>query len=389
MAHLMPAGVQLAILQTCLDRLPAREHAVVAGFPDDEGNSVEVVRGLAGRLPVYWLVAGDPASLAGLVSDAEGARVVRCVRRNSLRAYWAYVTARYVFFTHGLYGSLAPPRHKTFVNLWHGDGPKRRSGFATIRSTFVVSGTQLWGEQRARGFGVGEHGVLITGNPRVDQFARSAGNDALLSLKIEPDRPLVLWLPTFRTTRYRGSRIGSVRNWSDARDLSRSALVRSTLAQAAADAESLGVTLVVKPHQLDADDYAGTGLRTVTNAELRDAHIGLYQLLARAVGLITDYSSVWTDFLALDRPIGFYCPDLGQYVAGRGLNVEDYPGLLPGRLLESRADFRTFLHDCADEPESSRARRRRSVDMIGAETRLGATGRLLDAVGIRRQDVRA
>ncbi|MBA2638574.1 MAG: CDP-glycerol glycerophosphotransferase family protein [Nocardioidaceae bacterium] len=388
MTRSVRAALKLAILRICLNGLPAREHAVVAGFPDEEGNSVEVVRELAGCLPVYWLVAGDPESLAWLVSDADGVSRVRCVRKNSLRAYWAYVTARYVFFTHGLYGSPKPPRHKTIVNLWHGDGPKRRPGFATIRSTFVVSGTRLWGEPRAQGFGVGQHGVLICGNPRVDQFARPATDEALRELKLEARRPLVVWLPTYRTTRYPGDRLGAVRNWSDADSLSVSAVVQATLTQAVQDAEAMGVQLVLKPHQLDADNYASTGLHIITDTDLREARISLYQLLARADGLITDYSSVWTDFLVRDRPIGFYCPDLDQYVGGRGLNVDHYPSLLPGQLLEGAADFRTFLRDCVDEPAASRRLRRRAAVRIGAETRPAATRRLLDAVGVRCRDTR-
>jgi len=379
---MMGPTLRFVLLQACVNRLPAREHAVVAGFPADEGNSVEVVRELASRLPVYWLVGDDPDSWAWLVSDADRDGMVRCVRKDTFRAYWAYVTARFVFFTHGLYGSPLPPRHKTFVNLWHGDGPKQRKGFATVRSTFVVSGTKLWGRQRARNFGLGERHVLITGNPRVDQFGRRPDDDALGALGIQPTRPLVLWAPTYRGTQYRGFRLGAVRNWSDSDHLSNLTHVRETLTQAAQDAQSLGVTLAVKPHPLDGDEFAALGLHVITNALLRGARISLYQLLGRAHGLITDYSSVWTDFLVVDRPIGFYCPDLDQYVARRGLNVDNYPSILPGPLLESREDFCTFLRHCLNEPDSSKAQRARSIVLIGAETRLGATRRLLDAVGV-------
>ncbi len=375
-------GLKFALLQACVNRMPARNHAVVTGYPSDEGNSVEVVRGLARRLPVYWLVGDEPRSLDWLVADAAGAHQVRCLRKDTFAAYWAYVCARYVFFTHGLYGSPEPPPHKVFVNLWHGDGPKRRNGFATVRSTFVVSGTQLWGKQRARNFGVCENNVLITGNPRVDQFARPTDDESLRALGIDPGRHFVLWLPTFRTTQYKGNRIGNVRDWSDADELSDSARVRATLTQVAHDARAMGVTLAVKPHPLDADRFADTGLHLLTNADLRESHISLYQLLARTHGLLTDYSSVWTDFLAVDRPIGFYCPDLDRYTDGRGLNVDNYPALLPGPLLDTPEEFRTFLRHCTNEPQASKAQRARSIDRIGAETRGGATERLLDAVGI-------
>ncbi|MBA2445051.1 MAG: CDP-glycerol glycerophosphotransferase family protein [Nocardioidaceae bacterium] len=345
-----------------------------------------MVRALARHIRVYWLVGDQCDSLDWLVADADEVGSVRCLRKDSIKAYWAYLTARYVFFTHGLYGSPRPPPNKTFVNLWHGDGPKQRKNFAEVRSTLVVSGTELWGKPRARSFGVGESGVVITGNPRVDQFARPADDSSLRDVGIDPSKHFVLWLPTYRATEYRGRRTGLVRNWADAEELSNSELIRTKLTQVAEDARLLGVMLAVKPHHLDADQFADTGMHIISNADLRKARIGLYQLLARADGLVTDYSSVWTDFLAVNRPIGFYCPDLDEYVANRGLNVEEYPSLLPGPLLESREDFRRFMRDCLEESDSSRAQRSRSIDRIGAETRLGATKRLLDAVGITRSE---
>ncbi len=374
------------LLRACLSLLPTRNHAVVAGTPDDEGNSVEVVRGLARRLQVYWLVNDEPAAVEWMLADVDGTRAVRCVRKYSPRAFWVYVTARYVFFTHGLYGSPYPPRSKTSVNLWHGDGPKRRTNFARIRSTFVVGGTRLWVERKAQEFEVGDDGALVTGNPRVDQFARPAHDDGLRALGLDPSRPFVLWLPTYRTTDYRVRRIGPVRNWSDADELSSSLHIRSRLSQVAEVANGLGATLAVKPHPLDADRFAHTGMHVVTGADLRRVRVSLYQLLARADGLITDYSSVWTDFLALDRPIGFYCPDYSEYVATRGLNVDDYFSLLPGPLLEDDSDFKAFLNECVEAPETARAQRSTAVELIGAEVRPGATERLLDALRIPLPD---
>lgn len=375
-------ALKIGVLRALVWVLPARPHAVVTGSPDDEGNSVEMVRTLSGRMPVYWLVTEEPASLTWLVEGAADPARVTCLRKESLRAHLAYVTARYVFFTHGLYGSPKPPRRKTFVNIWHGDGPKRRKGFARIRSTVVVSGTRLWGSPRAKNFEVGDQGVLVTGNPRVDQFARAATDDNLRALGLSPDRPLVLWMPTYRTTEYRGRRMGTVRDWSDGQELSDSRSVRDVSECAGAAAQALGIDLLVKPHPLDADRFTGTGIRRLSNQDLRNARTTLYQLLGRTSGLITDYSSVWTDYLAMDRPVGFYCPDLDEYDDERGLNVDDYPSLLPGPLMETIDDFEQFLRACLEEPAEATARRRWCIDHVGAETRLGAAERLLDALGI-------
>ena len=378
-----------ASLSLFLRVTPALQHAVVAGFPDEEGNSVETARALSSRLPVYWLVSEAPEAVEWLVSDADGRFGIRPLRKDSVSAYLAYITARYVFFTHGLYGSPPPPRHKTVVNLWHGDGPKKSKRFANIKSTHAVSGTQLWGRQRPIYFGVPEGGVLVTGNPRIDQFARPASDNALRALGLDPARTLVLWMPTYRKTDYRGRRLAQVRNWADAEQLTEIDAARQLFEEVAQTARRLGVTLAVKPHHLDADRYEALGMRVIRGEELRRAHTTVYQLLGRAHGLITDYSSVWTDYLAMDRPIGFHCPDIVQYQSTRGLNVNGYLDLIPGSLLTSTEDFERFFHGCREESSESEQRRARSSRLVGAETRPGASERLLDALAIGRPAERA
>jgi hypothetical protein len=374
----------LLLLRLALSVLPARRHAVVAGFPDEEGNSVETVRALARRLPVDWLINSSPESVEWLLSGAERRDRIRLVPKDSKRAFLAYATARYVFFTHGLYGSPPAPRRRTFVNLWHGDGPKMSKRFANVRSTYAVAGTRLWGDQRPVYFGVAATGVLVTGNPRIDQFERPVRDDQLQALGLDPAKPFILWMPTYRRTEYRGRRLAKVRNWADAADLSDSERVRHLIGEVSESASRLGVTVVVKPHPLDADDYGSTDLLVIDGDLLNRAEVTVYQLLGRSHGLITDYSSVWTDYLAVDRPIGFYCPDLEQYEAARGLNVDGYRDLIPGPLLESPADFEQFLCECLEESAASRSKRAQAAQRIGAVTRLGASDRLLDAVGIAR-----
>ena len=363
--------------------VPPGRHAVVAGTPDDEGNSVEVVRALAAtEVPVTWLVSEQPDRLRWLLTGCPGGERVSLVPKSSLRGFAAYARARYVFFTHGLYGSPRPPRSRTVVNLWHGDGPKQRKGLADIRSTVTVAGTRAWGVRRADHFKVGEDGVWVTGNPRIDQLRRPVDDARLRAVGADPARPLVLWLPTYRTTDAAEERLAGALNWSDGHELSRRARVRDLLGDAGRVAADLGVHLVVKPHPLDSDPYAEAGLQVLTTSDLLAAQVSLYELLGRTAGLVTDYSSVWTDYLALDRPIGFFCPDLDEYESSRGLNVPDYRRLAPGPFLESAADFRKFLDACTEFPDPWQGLRRTAVESLGVETRPGATDRLLHRLGL-------
>lgn len=50
--------------------------------------------------------------------------------------------------------------------------------------------------------------------------------------------------------------------------------------------------------------------------------------------LITDYSSVFIDYLLLEKPIIFYSPDLNKYNTKKGFNYE-YKDIIPGVLVDS------------------------------------------------------
>lgn len=58
--------------------------------------------------------------------------------------------------------------------------------------------------------------------------------------------------------------------------------------------------------------------------------VGLYSLLGRADALITDYSSVYFDYLLLDRPIGFAVGDMKDYEGERGFTVDNPYEYMPG-----------------------------------------------------------
>ncbi|HEX6760063.1 MAG TPA: hypothetical protein VF086_16910, partial [Propionibacteriaceae bacterium] len=84
---------------------------------------------------------------------ADTSRIVR-IRKNSVRSLLLALRAEATFFTHGLFTAVDPPGDRLVVNLWHGDGPKAVKDTDLIRSNVVVAATVLWGERRARMYGL-------------------------------------------------------------------------------------------------------------------------------------------------------------------------------------------------------------------------------------------
>jgi CDP-glycerol glycerophosphotransferase (TagB/SpsB family) len=145
-------------------------------------------------------------------------------------------------------------------------------------------------------------------------------------------------------------------------------------------AAEVGIQLAVKPHYKDAAAFQALGVPVLSDNALVGAGVGLYQLLGRASALVTDYSSIWTDFVPLNRPIGLFCPDLMEYEAGRGFSVDDFSEYAPGPVFTTSEGWREFLGAIADGRDLGAVQRTSVSRKLGVVTQLGATDRLMEAI---------
>ncbi|WP_315914130.1 CDP-glycerol glycerophosphotransferase family protein [Arthrobacter sp. lap29] len=331
---------------------PIREHAVVTGWPSDEGNAVEIARELIRlEVPFAWLDA--PSSTHLKILNIAPKESVRFLPKRSFRGYYAFLTSKCVFFTHGLYGNPRPVQGKVFVNLWHGDGPKKEghSGEGkrpTVPADYFVSSSQVFAQYRAKELGTPSSGILMFGLPRQEQLLATNSIDSLKFIGIDPLKPFIVWLPTYRTS----TGTGLVGGWKDGGSQDLRSYFSYVLGRLASD----GIQVVAKKHPLDAIDIEFEGLNVVSDSQIAEAGLTLYGLLGASDGLITDYSSVWIDYLMLDRPIGFLVPDEEKYTESRGLYPEDVMCSLPGHKLESSNNIGLFSSEIMGKASGSKLR---------------------------------
>ena len=352
--------------------VPQSRSVVVTASPELEGNGVETARALVRRYDgrVVWLRDRGPVPAA--IADLAAQGLV-LVPKAGVRGLWAYLRAEAVLFTHGLYGSPRPVARKPVVNIWHGDGPKDitpgRGVGALIASTWLVGSTPLFSHAQASVFGVPPERVLLTGNPRTDQMWDPPSAEALAELGITGD--FVVWMPTFRRPRA----VGAVRVHDDSPVEEQ----RAGLAELAAGLRERGLQLVVKPHPMDADRRRWPGAITVDEADLAAAEVSLYGLLGASSGLVTDYSSVWVDYLLLDRPLAFLVPDRDSY--DRALHPADVLDWVPGEVVDlAGRPFEEFLADVAADGDLGAPARRAVADRIGLEQSATAADDLVTAL---------
>jgi CDP-glycerol glycerophosphotransferase (TagB/SpsB family) len=160
--------------------------------------------------------------------------------------------------------------------------------------------------------------IVVEGSARTDrQLLDDTERDAVLEQLAASGvhvggRRIVLYAPTWRGANYFApnddpARLAeAIRHLSDALDPER-------------------FIVLLKPHQVVSDALASSGLlpgQLVPNSIPTNPLLGLTDLL------ISDYSSIFVDFLATGRPLVFHVPDLDDYRRYRGLYrpVEEFPG---------------------------------------------------------------
>lgn len=99
------------------------------------------------------------------------------------------------------------------------------------------------------------------------------------------------------------------------------------------------------------------------NDFLKEKGISLYSLLCFTDALITDYSSVYYDYLYLDKPIAVTVPDFEPYKKHHGILFKDLPHMkesLPAVYPENYEELMSFFNDVFSEKndinKSSRVR---------------------------------
>lgn len=363
--------------------VPRSDHAVLWGWPDHEDSVLALEQALQAT-PVRRVVVlmTDPTSPPPV---ADGPKTIR-VRKDTVRGWWWFLRARYVFFTHRCFMRRFPP-DVVSVNVWHGMPIKRVGallpGDDVLSSRHVLATSAAWAEVMDRSF-VATDGVLTTGLPRNDRLflgREPAWRSLGLDDRDDVDR-LVVWLPTFRrSVRGRistdGTPTGSPFELDvDVDELDAFLRDRRTFLWAKvhpmtdlADGDAAGV--IERPNLLVVDD-----------AWLRRRSVSLYEVLGGADALISDVSSVTVDYLLLDRPIVHAMADLETYRTTRGFSVDDVDSLLAGPVVEDQAALHRALDEVLAGGDPDATRRRACREQAHEHLDAGATTRLLRTIGL-------
>lgn len=257
----------------------------------------------------------------------------------SLRGIWYGLRAKYLVFCVAYqdlgYFCYLFAAKSIVINLWHGTPLKqlsvKRTGAQEIARNFllallgrecdyVASASPLVTEKLENYFHIPHKNYLPTGYPRNDSLLEPGDVAPSLAERIK-GKKVVLFMPTFREYTVGGQRVNLFADFGfNPKKLERVLTQHNAV-------------LLVKLHFRDREllsrlNIAESERIIVVNDTDIDGDV--YSLLGRTDVLITDYSSVYFDYLILDRPIIFSSFDLKAYVeSDRGFYF-DYDAMTPG-----------------------------------------------------------
>ncbi|MCW2783342.1 MAG: teichoic acid synthase, partial [Marmoricola sp.] len=271
----------------------------------------------------------DFAAYRSTIREFAGNPRVKFVRTRSVAYHRAMATSQYLVNNATFPPEFGKREGQVYLNTWHGT-PLKQMGYDIgeqasrvanvirnfLQADYLLAANRFMADQMyesaylLREIYTGR--IVEEGYPRIDrQFLDDAGAAAararLESTGVEiGDRKIILYAPTWKGTNFN-------RPEDDATEL----IERVTELTSLIDSEKYVVLL--KTHQ--AVHRFAAHLPAV-RSYLVPNEIPTNLVLGATDILVTDYSSIFFDFLATDRPIAFLTPDIADYSGYRGLYLE-------------------------------------------------------------------
>ncbi|MCI9422346.1 MAG: hypothetical protein HFG81_06470 [Dorea sp.] len=271
--------------------------------------------------------------------------------------------AKYIFFTHPGWLCSWKPEQKV-INLGHGNPLKNAESLGHVADCVLASGEN--GIQYRKKEYREDIRVEVLGPPRndwlfaVDTGVLQAYTDSKKYQKV------ILCLPTYKQyamdagtlkkTKYDSKEINeyclnTIHSEAELRDLNEYLKEKNIL-------------LLCKNHYLQKTSKKRnlSHIKYIDNNLLQKNGHDIYQLMAASDALITDFSSIYMDFLLLDRPVGFFCNSIADYT--RGFTMEHPEKYMPGMKIHDNNELKEFIADLAIHTDYYKKEREEARNLI-------------------------
>ncbi len=362
------------VLKKAIDSIPLQNIIMFESFPDFSGSSEAlfgelIKRGLNKKYIMVW-------KLSSPQHDFPHYKNVYYVYNKNILKLFQHLAK--LFISENRYFGRERPKGQYLFHILHGGSIKdvRSHYHAPTDIDEVITLSSYLLPTDAENFGICPEKMNPLGYPR---------NDVLLEKRIDQHNlfcehsfeTLIYWLPTYRQHKSVSElncsniSIPIIHNAENARRVNDVAKKKNSL-------------IVVKPHFAQDVSYIKnlhlSNLVLIDDQFLADHKVRNYELLNSADALLSDYSSVYYDYLLTSRPIGLCWEDIEEYRRKEGFIID--PGVLMagGEKIYNVDELCSFIERIADGKDVLFAEREQLKNKIFPDGGKPCTGKVADRV---------
>ena len=298
------------------------------------------------------------------------------LNKNLIKTIKILKAAKYIFISHGFgdifYIDFSPDSR--LIHLAHGISFKKGGhDLETAYMPFVekmmnnrlvdhmnliIDSSEETKHHKMTRFSLPTDRIAVTGYPRNDiliNHTKELDNHIKKKLGIKKDYEVLLYAPTFRDYKYKPP------------------LTETFLKKLEKYLLEEKKIFLYKPHPFTEN----VDLSQYKNIIAIERNVDILDLLIIADVLITDYSSVFYDYLLTMRPIIFFAEDLERYTNVRDFYY-DYESFIPGPLVRSGDELINILKNSAKWDSKLREKRKKIRDKFNKYHDGRATERIIN-----------
>lgn len=331
--------------------LPLKKCIVFESYPDLSDNSMAIFiemikRDLNKKYKLVWLLFDNNKNKHHKIKN------VIYINNGDKRFYWYFNRAKCFICCNRFLFSYNDYQKSYF--LTHGMYVKKPTTYYTMPSEidYCFSSSKQLEDIQAQALDVPKEKMVSLGYPRNDILIQKTHD--LHKYFNETFSKIIVWYPTFRQHNL-GMCTGSINSipiiWDE-----KMAVELNDFAKANK------VLIVLKPHFVqDTTKIKSLNLSNIIfidDSFFIDNNITSYQFIASCDALLTDYSSVYFDYLLCDKPIGLVWEDYESYEKNPGFALDMNYYMSGGFKIYNLEDFKKFISEVSTENDSLKEQRR-------------------------------
>ena len=367
------------IAKFIINKLPMRNIIVFESNPELACNTYPVykeleARGFNNKYKFIWMVEDKKkykSTRKLSYMNYEPKNFMELVQR-----IYVLKKAKGLIYSNRFLGKHSPKQLSLY--LTHGTVLKKTGTYQIHNSCdYCVSQSAELDHFMAQELDLDKNKIVVLGSPRTDEL--NVKNGCLKDMGFDKYDKCILWMPTFRKHNVSqkvdgeisGLGIPLIYNEEQLSDLN-------------TYLNSKNMLLIIKVHP--AQDMSvikmaqKSNVRLISDNDINKFSYSLYSFMGQVDAYLSDYSSVYYDFLLTSKPIGLVIDDLHTYTENRGIIFEDYKANIKGFYIETLKDMYKYMEEISEGIDSTQEIRKKARERFCSYTDVNSTNRVCDFI---------